>query len=372
MHIALLASVTGAEATVGTTLVDAAQLALSQPGSPVLDVRDTQSTPEGAAAAAQAAAAAGDQLIIGPLSSRETAAVTPIAQKAGIPVLAFTNDPSQAADGVWIMGISPADQFRRLIFAAHDDGRKQIAALLPEGEYGDLVAATVTQAASDAGFPPPDIVRYSGNYQELNQIIRDLADYADRRAPIDAKIKEAKEKHTAEGRKEAVRLAETPIPPPSFDVLVIGATGEELGEIESLLPYYDITADQVRFLGPDSWAFATGFDRRAIVGGWYAASDPALRAQFVSAYTAKYGAAPPEIADCAYDAANLGRVLASNGNGIGAATLTSPSGFAGVDGVFALQNDGHVKRGLAIFQLQPSGGATMVQPSPQNINAPGT
>ena len=63
--VALLAPLTGPNAERGQALVNAAHLALNDPGSPVLDVRDTAGTPQGAAAAATAALAAGARLFIG-------------------------------------------------------------------------------------------------------------------------------------------------------------------------------------------------------------------------------------------------------------------------------------------------------------------
>ena len=61
-------------------MLHAAQLALDGPGAPPLDVKDTGGTPEGAAAAAQSAIAEGAGLILGPLTSPETAAVAPVAR----------------------------------------------------------------------------------------------------------------------------------------------------------------------------------------------------------------------------------------------------------------------------------------------------
>ena len=44
---------------------------------------------------------AGAGIILGPLTSSETAAVAPVARQAGVAVLAFTNDPNQAQPGVY-------------------------------------------------------------------------------------------------------------------------------------------------------------------------------------------------------------------------------------------------------------------------------
>ncbi len=112
-RVAILLPLSGARADIGQALLHGAQLALDAPGAPPLDVKDTGGTPDGAAAAAQAAIADGAGLILGPLTSAETAAVAPVARAANVAVLAFTNDPSQAQPGVWTLGITPGQQVRR-------------------------------------------------------------------------------------------------------------------------------------------------------------------------------------------------------------------------------------------------------------------
>ena len=91
------------------------------------------------------------------------------------------------------------------------------------------------------------------------------------------------------------------------------------------------------------------------------------RLGFVEQYQAAYHQAPKPLADIPYDAAALARNLAAVG--YGADALERPDGFAGVDGVFALMPDGHVHRALAVFQIQPGGGGSIVQPAPMTITA---
>src|SRR4051812_43936068 len=117
-RVAILLPLSGARADIGQAMLHAAQLALDAPGAPPLNAKDTGGTPEGAAAAARAAISEGCGLVLGPLTSAETAAVAPIARPAGAAVLAFTNDPSQAQPGVWTLGITPGQQVRRLVAAA--------------------------------------------------------------------------------------------------------------------------------------------------------------------------------------------------------------------------------------------------------------
>ena len=48
-------------------------------------------------------------------------------------------------------------------------------------------------------------------------------------------------------------------------------------------------------------------------------------------------------------------------------TLTNPSGFTGIDGVFRFRNDGSNQRGLAVMKVT-SAGAQVVSPAPKSFN----
>lgn len=369
-HVALLASLSGPNADRGTALAQAAKLALDLPGAPVLDVLDTKGTPEGAAAAAEAAIAGGAGLILGPLTSAETAAAAGPATAAGVGMLAFTNDPNQARPGVWVLGLTPVQQVRRLVTASMAQGKSHFAALLPANDYGRAMSAALGQAAATAGAAPPDIRTVDGNMQAANVAVRDLSGYANRRGPIDAQIKAARLLHDADGRKQVAELSRKSIPAPPFDALLLAATGDQLSQIASLLPYYDIDSPPVRVLGPALWANAASRGGADLTGAWYAAPDPAARSAFDQQYTAKYGTPAPGIADLAYDAAAIARVTSQAG-GFSPASLSRPEGFAGVNGVLGLQPDGSVRRALALFEIQ-RGGSQMIEPAPDSLAAPGT
>ena len=369
-RVALLAPLSGPNAERGQALAQAAKLALDLPGAPPLDVFDTLGTPDGAAGAAQAAISGGAGLILGPLTSAETAAAAGPANAAGVGMLAFTSDPNQSRPGIWVLGLTPAQQVRRLVTATMAQGKTRFAALLPPSDYGRAMSDALSRTLASAGGASADIRTADAGMQADNVAVRDLSGYASRRGPLDSQIRAARAKQTPEGRKEAAELVKKPIPPPPFDALLLAATGDELSQIASLLPYYDIDQPAVRVLGPALWANPAALGGAKLYGAWYAAPDPAARSLFAQQYAAKYGSPAPGLADLAYDAAAIARVV-SAGGGFSAASLTRPEGFAGVDGVLGLQPDGSVRRGLAVFELQ-RGGPVIVEPSPDSLGAPGT
>jgi branched-chain amino acid transport system substrate-binding protein len=366
-RVAILLPLSGPRADIGQMLLHAAQLALDGPGAPPLDAKDTGGTPEGAAAAAQSAIAEGVGLILGPLTSPETAAVAPVARGANVAVLAFTNDPQQAQPGVWTLGITPSQQVRRLVAAAQGQGKSQFAALLPDSDFGHALGRALEQATAGNGLGSPNVRFHSAGMASINATARDLSDYANRRGPVDAQIRAARALGTPEGRRQAQDLAKTSIPPPNFSALLLGDTGEALAEVAAVLPYYDIDRSAVQMLGPSLWS-STSSGSGQLPGAWYAAPDPASRSNFEQSYSAKYGSGPSPLADLAYDAASIARVLAGQGFSVGA--LTQSAGFVGADGWFALLSDGQVRRALAVFAIE-RGGPQMVEPAPQSGNVPG-
>lgn len=368
-RVAILLPLSGPRADIGQGMLRAAQLAMDAQGAPPLDAKDTGGTPDGAAAAARAAIGDGAGLILGPLTSPETAAVAPVARGANVAVLAFTNDPSQAQPGVWTLGITPGQQVRRLVAAAQGQGKTQFAALLPDSDFGHVMGDALTRATAADSLPPPNLRFHSPGMQSINQTTRDLSDYASRGGPIYAQIKSLRESGTPEGRKQAQEMARTAaVPPPSFNVLLLADTGESLAEVASVLPYYDVNRSQVQIIGPSLWASPSSGSGQ-VPGAWYAAPDPAARAAFDQAYSAKYGGTAGPLGELAYDAASIARVLGSRGDySVGA--LTQDAGFLGADGWFALLSDGQVRRALAVFVIE-RGGPQMLEPAPQSGNVPG-
>ncbi len=366
-RIAILLPLTGPNAEVGQALLKAAQLSLDQAGAPPLDQHDTAGTADGAATAARAAVAAGAGIILGPLTAGETAAAAPVARAANVPVLAFTSDQGQAQPGVWTLGVTPAQQVRRLVLAVQAENKTRLAGVLPQNPFGDALASGLVAAAAGAGLPEPRVVRTPASFAAFNDALKDVAAYGSRRGAIESQQRAARASNDADGRRQAAEIGRRAPPPPPMDALLLGVTGDLLGQVVPLLSFYDIGPDQLRILGPATWA-RDAARQPALAGAWFAAPDPAQRSAFEQQYTARFKSPARDFTSLAYDAAGIARAAAAAGFATGA--LTRPEGFAGADGLIALQPDGQVRRGLAIFEID-RGGAHIVQPAPQSLAAPG-
>ena len=317
--VAILLPLSGRLADIGKPMLRAAQLALSVAGSPPLLVKDTGGTPDGAARAAQEAIEAGARMILGPVTSPETAQVAPIARRAGVPVLAFTNDQAQSQPGIWTMGISPGQQVQRLWGAMKAEAGGPIAAILPDNDFGKAMGDELTRLAASEGRPAPFVRMHGPGKDAIVSAVNELAGLA---------------------------IADRP---PPFGAILLAMTGGDLRVFEKALKDAKIDRGKVKILGPALWVDpASG--SAAVAGAWFAMPDPETRRDMAKEFEAKFKDTPPPRVDLAYDAASVARVLAGQGR-LTVQGLTQPAGFAGVDGWFALSMDGQVRRGLAVFRV---------------------
>jgi len=329
-RIALLLPLSGPQAPLGAAMQQAAELALFERGGRAVDFlpMDTGGTASGAAAAARRASGESIRVIVGPLTAAETSAASAAARAARIPILAFTNDAAQSGPGVWTMGVTPAQQVRRAMAAAQSDGAQRFALAAPDDAFGRALATAMRSMAAEWGLAEPVIVLHA-------------------------------QRAGASAAAELARRA-----PTGLDAVLIGSTGQQAREVAAALAPAGLANPSPRILGHALWAMDASLGQEpALHGAIFAAPDPASRNRFDARYEGAFGQRPPRLAGVAYDAA-----------GVAARVVLTPRGqagpntgevFDGVDGPVRLQPEGRVQRGLALFAIEPSGEARMLERAPQ-------
>lgn len=390
--VAILLPLSGPQAGLGQALLNAAQIALfslADDSFALLPV-DTRGTPDGAVAAVRTALDDGANLILGPVFSAAVAAATPLAREAGVQMVSFSNDRSVAGNGVYVMGFTPETQIGRITAFAASRGIRHIAAILPDGTYGDRVEETLRATAAATGVGLADIVRYPvADTQTLTPIIRRLANY-DARHRLLLEERQKYEGKTDPGSLQALKQLQhlDTLGDVDFDAVLIPEGGAALHAIAPLLAFYDIDPRKVRMLGTTQWDDPSVATEPSLVGAWFPAAPPAARRAFEDIYNKTYGEAPSRIAALAYDATALAAVLvrrrgaasrmAAGGrlpppappSVVTVDALTAASGFAGVDGIFRPLPSGLVERGLAVMEVR-NRRFVVVSPAPTSFGAPG-
>lgn len=326
VRIAILLPLSGPQAYIGHSLLNAAQMSVFDNTDDRFEllIHDTKGDATHAAQAAQKALDEGAQIILGPLFSQETQGVAPLAIKYGVPVISFSNNRDIAGRGIFLMGFDPGEQVQRLISVASSHGLKRIAALIPATPYGQVLKRELQKQAKKGSVTLTALITYNPGTTDF----------------------------TSQAHK--IKISQP-------QALLIPEGSEQLHLVVSSLLYSDLDLHQIKLLGTGQWDTPEITTNEAVIGGWFVASPPESRQRFEQTYKAAYNEAPPRLATLAYDAVSLTAVLARNqkSHPYDITLLTQPLGFAGIDGLFRLRPDGTVERKLAILEVTGHGLQTL-------------
>jgi hypothetical protein len=144
--------------------------------------------------------------------------------------------------------------------------------------------------------------------------------------------------------------------------------GIVLRALAPLLPYYDIDPDHIRLLGTGLWDDTNVAREPAMIGGWFAAPEPAAAKIFAARFAKTFGSPPPRIASLGYDAMALAAALSRDppAKRFSQAAITDPNGFKGIDGVIRFNADGTSDRGLAVLEVEKTG-FDVISPAPRSF-----
>ena len=324
-EVAVIVPLTGPDGAVGTSISNAARLALADTREQSIRIQVYDSAaPGGAAAATQRAIADGSRLILGPLLAEDVRAAAPVARRAGIPVIAFSNDEGVAGDGVYIMGFTPDQSISRVVSFARGKGTTSFGALVPTGLYGQRAAQALLAAIRKSGGRVASIESYDRSQASVTAAARRL---------------------NAKGPLDAVLIGD------STRMAALAAPALKVGP---------------RRLGTELWGTDRAIGKTAALrGAWYAAAPDAQFDRLVTRYRARYGKTPYRLASLGYDAVLLAVRSAPIwpvGRPFPAKSLVEKEGFAGVDGNFRFARDGVTERLLEVRQVTASG-ASVVSPA---------
>ena len=335
VRIALLLPLSGRAAPIGQAMQQAAEMALFDSGAKelALSAYDSGDSADMAIEAYRKARLDGAALVLGPLYGTSASALGPLVNQGGMNVVAFSNDEQVAQRGVWIMGIAAPPQVRRVVDHALESGIRRFATFTPQTSYGQQMARTLATYVTARGGTVVGGEFFDANGGDIAAQARQLAASA-----------------KGEGGKVAVLV---PVAPPLLSTALAS------------LAVNGLDGRAIQLIGTGVWDFPGVGAETMLRGAWYAAPDPAKRADFERRFVSTYGRPPHRLATLAYDGVGLAGHLArlKPGGDFSAEAITNPTGWSGVDGIFRFLPDGRSERALAVIEIQGDRGV-VVSPAP--------
>lgn len=330
-RVAVLVPLTGPNAGVGKSISNAANLALMDTGGQAIRIT-VYDTGRGAQVAANEALADGNRLFLGPLLAENVAAIAPIAKRAGVPIIAFSNDVSVAGDGVYIMGFDPAQSIERVVGYARSRNLERFAGLIPDGVYGRRSSQALIDAVERAGGRMVAMQTYDRSPKALASAINRLGAQS------------------------------------GYDAVLVADNGRIALSAAPLIR--SGPSRQAKILGTELWKAENSLSANSTIrGAWFASVPDNMFNQLRTRYRARYGVNPYRLGSLGYDAVLLAVRIGKDwrvGRPFPEGELRSSEGFTGVDGAFRFGRDGVADRSLEVLQVGANG-FTTVSPAPRGF-----
>ena len=351
---------TGANAAVGQSIANAANMALLDSNDRRINLRVYDTAGEGAGAAAGRAIGDGVRLFLGPLLAGDVRAVQSIAAANAVPIISFSNDAALAGDGTFVMGFQPGQSIARVVNFARTRGIERFAALIPAGVYGQRASTAFLRAVEANGGKAVAVTGFTRESTKLQAAARAVTDY-------DARLARATKTNTTRPDGTIAPVSQR-LAPVGFQALLIADSGTVASAFGPALTQFGVPPGSVLILGTELWNNEPALkNARALQGAVYAAVPEERFGQLAARYRSKFGGSPSRLASFGYDAVLLVNSLAGRwplGASFPRALLTNSEGFSGIDGVFRFSANGVAERGLAVEQVG-AGRMTTVSAAPR-------
>ncbi len=354
--------------SIASSMFDAAQLAVFEAGDDrfLLMPKDTKGTSAGAEDAARSAIRDGAEIILGPLFSETVQAASRVTSAASIPMVGFSSDLKSRGEGVYLLSFPPELEIARITDYSVLQGYNRFGVLAPSTAYGDRVSGSFAEEVYVRGGVVVHEERYVQEPDAMLDPAKRLAKYSQEIVPIE-------QRHEFDPNNPTPINADADLGyTRGYQAVLMPEQGTLLRALAPLLPYYNVDITRVKILGISAWNNPRLTREPALRGGWFAAPDPAITRAFEQRFAKAFGSTPPRLASLAYDATLLAANLARNPDPrsrFSAQAISDPNGYFGADGLFRLNRDGSIERGLAILEIQP-GGIQTIDPAPRSFAEP--
>lgn len=327
-RVALLVPLTGENGRVGQSIANATTMALLDTSASNLRIT-TYDTATDARAAAKQAIADGNKLILGPLLAENVALVLAEARPARVPIISYSNDESVASPDAFIMGHLPGQSIRRSVSYAKSKGAANVAAIVPDGEYGRRAERALTDALRENGLALAGIERFDRG----NTSIVSATERLRQRGGFDTVL-------IADGSRLFIQSANVLRPSGRGTAQLIGT---ELLSGESSIT-----------------------QASAMRGTWFSAVSDNRFKRFADSYNTRFGSQPFRIATLGYDSVLLALRVARDwkvGTSFPTGKLYADDGFLGLDGAFRFKANGVVERAMEVREVR-AGEVVVVDQAP--------
>nr|CRH08029.1 putative ABC-type branched-chain amino acid transport systems periplasmic component-like protein [Candidatus Magnetococcus massalia] len=373
LNLGLLLPISGQYQKLGSHLTYSVQQALRDHPDVGLTmlVGDTQGGEEQTEKAVHGLVVQGAQLIIGPVFQQAavTAARTAVQLKRPIMILNPRGDiadidPASTMPGkrdrlIHLNAFDPEQQAREMArYAVEHDGRKRIALLAPESDYGKLSVLAFRKEAQRLGAKVLDPYYFPSNSRDFSPWLKRLV-HLDKES-VNKQLRRAPRQRSLDPADPPPPMDKDEVEPwADFDAIYLPVPAQQARLAAPQLAFFNVRTPRVAMLGMPLWntpeLMAEGTDY--LKGALFCDLPQGRKKQFEKNFEKNWGEPPTPLAILAYDGATtiiqLLRDLRMEGVDFQhwRSQLTRPEGFSGATGPMRFLKNGRSERNYLIYQV---------------------
>tara|TARA_B100000401_G_scaffold186000_1_gene125059 strand:- start:2511 stop:3806 length:1296 start_codon:yes stop_codon:yes gene_type:complete len=355
LEIGLLLPLSGQNYRIGRSLLNAAQLALDKTQQNNINFKIIDTNDEKKFLTDLYSLIEEDiNFVIGPVFTSKVMQVRDILNEKNIPIISLSNNSILEKNKLFVFGLTLEDEINRLLIYSSHKNLENYSVVIPRNEYGYRVKEEIEKFRSQHNSLVFKFIFYDTNAPDFYALSKAISNYEERRMNLENEIKILENENSEQANKKLKRLKKMDTYGDlDFQAIMIFTQNyEELSNISSILPYYDVDPKKIQFMGNSVWSNNSSLKEPGLQNGFFTFTNMKNKRQFENEYIKVFNTNPHSLSSLTYDLVGLIGKLHNKNNLFEVEQLFNEFGFIGIDGWFQFQKSGKVLRKPDIYEIK--------------------
>ncbi len=353
--IGLMLPLSGQHYRVGRSLLNSAQLALEKRGKEniIFKIIDTGDE-EKLLTELYNVLNEDIDLFVGPIFTNKVNRVSQIIKDEGIPLITLSNNSKLEDDGVYVFGLTLEDEINKLLHFSYKNKLYRYAVIIPKNEYGDRIRNEIEKFKNQDAALKFKYTQYDPNKPDFYAISKKVSNYENRKLNLENKIDQLSKNKSRKAEEELKKLKKMDTYGElDFEALIIFTQNyEELSNLSSILPYYDVDPKKIQYMGNFIWGKKLSLKEPGLQNGYFTSLNIEHKKKFNEEYSIIFHSEPHSLASLTYDLVGLFSAIHTKENHFDIEKLFRINGFIGTSGQFVIEHSGKISREPNIYKIK--------------------
>ena len=293
-------------------------------------------------------------VLIGPVFTDKIIKIKDILIENEIITISLSNNSELIENRFHAFGLTLEDEINELLVYSLARNFKRYAVVTPDNNYGRRVKKYIEKFNSINNQLKFKFIIYDEESPDFYEVSKLISDFENRKIKLEYEIELLKKVDSIENLEKLKELEKLDTYGElDFEaILLLTQNFNELSNLSSILPYYDVDPKKIQYMGNSLWSKDQALKEPGLENGYFTARNIDSRKIFENTYAQIFKDKPHSLATYTYDLIGLISKILSINNNFEIQLLYSDKGFIGTDGWFRIHENGKVSRKPNIYKIK--------------------